>query len=53
MQAQGTPRPSAFFLTATLNKQFDLNWAGSVSGSRDFSDRKDGGAVSLAVKYFF
>jgi hypothetical protein len=40
-------------LTATLNKQFDLNWAGSVSASRDFSDRKDGGAVSLAVKYFF
>nr|WP_295080444.1 hypothetical protein [uncultured Roseateles sp.] len=38
---------------ATLNKQFDLHWAGSVSLGRDFGDRKDRGALSLAVKYFF
>ena len=37
----------------TLNKQFNLNWAGSVSTSRDFSDRRDGGGVSMALKYFF
>jgi hypothetical protein len=37
----------------TLNKQFNLNWAGSISASRDFSDRRDGGGASLAVKYFF
>jgi hypothetical protein len=38
---------------ATLNKQFDAHWAGSLSYGRDSGDRKDGGAVSLAVKYFF
>lgn len=38
---------------ATLNKQLDLHWAGSVSLGRDFGDRKDRGAVSAAVKYFF
>jgi hypothetical protein len=37
----------------TVNKQFDANWAGSVSFGRDTGDRKDGGAVSVAVKYFF
>lgn len=37
----------------TLNRQFDAHWAGSFSVGRDFGDRKDGGAVSLAVKYFF
>jgi hypothetical protein len=38
---------------ATLNKQLDLHWAGSLSLSRDFGDRKDRGAISAAVKYFF
>lgn len=38
---------------ATLNKQFDAHWAGSLSYGQDSGDRKDGGAVSLAVKYFF
>ena len=37
----------------TVNKQFDANWAGSLSYGRDSGDRKDGGAVSAAVKYFF
>lgn len=37
----------------TVNKQFDAHWAGSLSYGRDSGDRKDGGAVSLAVKYFF
>jgi hypothetical protein len=37
----------------TLNKQIDAHWAGSLSVGRDTGDRKDGGAVSLAVKYFF
>lgn len=37
----------------TLNKQFDANWAGSLTFGHDFGDRKDGGAVSVAVKYFF
>jgi hypothetical protein len=37
----------------TLNKQFDANWAGSMSASRDFSDRRDGGGASVALKYFF
>lgn len=38
---------------ATLNKQFSAQWAGSVSYGRDFGDKKDEGAISLAVKYFF
>jgi len=38
---------------ATLNKQFSAHWAGSVSYGRDFGDKKDDGALSLAVKYFF
>ena len=38
---------------ATLNKQFDLHWAGSLSLSRDYGDRPDRGAVSVALKYFF
>jgi hypothetical protein len=37
----------------TLNKQFNLNGAGSVSTSRDFSDRRDGGGASMALKCFF
>lgn len=37
----------------SLNKQFDQNWAGSLSAGRDFGDRKDRGAISAAVKYFF
>jgi hypothetical protein len=37
----------------TLNKQFDLNWAGSLSVGRDFGDRRDKGALSVALKYFF
>ncbi len=37
----------------TLNKQFDARWAGSLSASRDSGDRKDRGALSVAVKYFF
>lgn len=37
----------------SLNKQFDLNWAGSISAGRDWGDRKDRGAVSVALKYFF
>lgn len=40
-------------LEGTVNKQIDANWAGSLSYGRDSGDRKDGGAVSLAVKYFF
>ncbi|MBP9904557.1 MAG: hypothetical protein KBF66_03300 [Rhodoferax sp.] len=40
-------------LEGTVNKQFDLHWAGSVSYSRDFGDKKDRGAISAAVKYFF
>ncbi|MFC3146927.1 hypothetical protein [Piscinibacterium candidicorallinum] len=40
-------------IEATLNKQFDKNWAGSVSLGTDTGDRKDRGAVSLATKYFF
>ena len=38
---------------AVLNKQFNQNWAGSMSYSRQFGDRKDRGAVGAAVKYFF
>lgn len=38
---------------ATVNKQFDLHWAGSLSLSRDYGDRPDRGAVSVALKYFF
>ncbi len=38
---------------ATLNKQFTAQWAGSVSYGRDFGDKEDEGALSLAVKYFF
>lgn len=38
---------------AVLNKQFTRDWAGSVGVSHDFGDRKDRGAVSAAVKYFF
>lgn len=38
---------------ATLNKQFNLQWAGSVSYSTDTGDNKDDGTYSLAVKYFF
>jgi hypothetical protein len=37
----------------TVNKQIDANWAASLSYGRDSGDRKDGGAVSVAVKYFF
>ncbi len=37
----------------TLNKQFDAHWAGSLSAGRDSGDRKDRGAVAVAVKYFF
>lgn len=37
----------------SLNKQFDAQWAGSVSAGRDFGDRKDRGAYSVALKYFF
>ncbi len=37
----------------TLNKQFSAQWAGSLGYSRDFGDRKDRGAFSAAVKYFF
>jgi hypothetical protein len=37
----------------TVNKQIDSNWAASLSYGRDSGDRKDGGAVSAAVKYFF
>lgn len=37
----------------TLNKQFSAQWAGSLSYSRDSGDRKDRGAFSAAVKYFF
>jgi hypothetical protein len=38
---------------AVLNKQFTPTWAGSLSYGHDFGDRKDRGAVSVAVKYFF
>jgi hypothetical protein len=38
---------------ATLNKQFTLQWAGSLGYSQDFGDRKDRGTLSAAVKYFF
>ncbi len=37
----------------SLNKQFDLHWAASLSAGRDFGDRQDRGAYSAAVKYFF
>jgi hypothetical protein len=37
----------------TFNKQFDANWAGSLSLGRDRGDRPDDGAISVAVKYFF
>lgn len=37
----------------TLNKQFNLQWAGSVGYSRDFGDKKDKGAIGIAAKYFF
>jgi hypothetical protein len=40
-------------IEGTASKQFDANWAGSLSYGRDSGDRKDGGAVSAAVKYFF
>lgn len=36
-----------------LNKQFDLHWAGSLGYGQDWGDRKDRGAVSVALKYFF
>ena len=36
-----------------LNKQFTQHWAGSLGAGRDFGDREDRGAVSVAVKYFF
>lgn len=38
---------------AVLNKQFTQEWGGSLGYGRDFGDRKDRGAVSAAVKYFF
>jgi hypothetical protein len=38
---------------ATLNKQLDAHWAGSLSFGRDSGDRKDAGAVSVSAKYFF
>lgn len=37
----------------TLNKQIDQHWAGSLSAGRDFGDREDRGAFSVALKYFF
>lgn len=37
----------------TLNKQFSAQWAGSLGYSRDFGDKKDRGAFSAAIKYFF
>lgn len=40
-------------IEATLNKQFSTQWAGSLGYSHDFGDRKDRGALSAAVKYFF
>lgn len=36
-----------------LNKQFTSTWAGSLGYGHDFGDRKDRGALSAAVKYFF
>ena len=36
-----------------LNKQLTPQWAGSLGTSRDSGDRKDRGAVSVALKYFF
>lgn len=36
-----------------LNKQFTPHWAGSLGAGRDFGDREDRGAVSVALKYFF
>ncbi|MFY8119202.1 MAG: hypothetical protein ACOVLH_15430 [Roseateles sp.] len=36
-----------------LNKQLDPHWAGSLSLGRDFGDRRDDGALALALKYFF
>ncbi|MCA3019331.1 MAG: hypothetical protein ING73_05110 [Rhodocyclaceae bacterium] len=35
------------------NKQFSAQWASSLSYSRDFGDRRDQGAFSLALKHFF
>ena len=40
-------------IEATINKQFTPQWAGSLGYTRDFGDRKDGGAVAATVKYFF
>jgi hypothetical protein len=37
----------------TINKQFTQHWAGALGYSQDFGDRKDRGAFSAAVKYFF
>ncbi len=36
-----------------LSKQLSTQWGSSLSYSRDFGDRKDRGAFSLALKYFF
>ena len=38
---------------ATLNKQFSLQWAGSLGYTHDFGDRPDRGTVILTAKYFF
>lgn len=38
---------------ASLNKQFDPTWAGSLSYARDSGDRPDRGTLTAAVKYFF
>ncbi|MEG2884857.1 MAG: hypothetical protein RR884_09785 [Acinetobacter sp.] len=40
-------------IEVSLNKQFDIHWAGVLSTSRDFGDRKDHGAALIAMKYFF
>lgn len=38
---------------ATINKQFDVQWAGSFGYTHDFGDKKDRGALAATLKYFF
>lgn len=38
---------------ATINKQFNLHWAGSLGYTRDVGDKPDRGAIAVTLKYFF
>jgi len=40
-------------LELSLNKQFNVHWAGGIGISKDFDDKKDRSTLSVAAKYFF